>query len=189
LVGDYTPGAAGACGLFNLFGGTGRGVFRFSVGERDGSLSAPLASAGCDLGWREDPEAGVDVITAIDAGVTPASSIPLRARMIGSVDCATGRVTAEIKGAYRSASLCTLGVLENDYFFKGSLRAMFDPATRSFVGDFNLREPPAAIGPAPGGVATFSAVRVGPNSVLDVETTDCFGGLTFPDAMFNDAGM
>jgi hypothetical protein len=185
LLGDYTPAAAGACGLFNLFGGTGQGVFRFAVGERDGGASAPVASIRCDL-WLADPDAGVDAgVIIIDAGGV--SLVPSYGLLTGSVDCNTGELNAELRGTYRSTSLCTLGILEEDYYFKGDVSALFDPATRSFVGRYEVHEPRAALGPSPGGSATFSVPRVAAAPLLDDASADCFGGRSFPEHLF-DAG-
>lgn len=99
------------------------------------------------------------------------------------------RLSAELRGSYRSDNLCTLGLFMDDYFFKGRVEAQFDRATLSFDGGTVVREPSSVLGPAPGGQSTFFLKRVGEPGPLDAPDQDCFGGKRFPEELFPEGGL
>jgi hypothetical protein len=183
VEGEYTPGAAGACGLFTLFSGMGRGLAQFSISE-DGSMSAAVGSNACAVGIDFGPDAALSA-----DGALPAGAIQRTGLLVGSVDCTTGKLTAEARSIYRTPSLCTLGLINEDFFAKNTIEATFDPSTGRFEqGVMHVREPPSLLGPAPSGELRFTATRVGPSEPLDAPDADCFLGVPFPDHLFDAGG-
>lgn len=188
----YVPGPAGFCGLVTVFGGGGRGEMAFSLGATDNAeFLTVIGSSSClDLNVTGTSDAGAPYI-ADASGVT---TLPdggqvrsLTMELSGSVDCATGKFTGEVKGTYRSVSFCDLGMMENDYFLKGPVSATFDPETRTFKGGtMDLKEPPVvfALGGEAGGSGTWEA-KLEPSAVTPpAPPKGCLNGVVFRDDLF-----
>jgi hypothetical protein len=170
-----TSGPAGICGVVaQLQPGTGFGRWQLSLSRRDAASSA---ITGCLLGT---PNAG-------DAGLQP----PFRAALIGTLDCNTGALRAELQGTYKAVAVCDLGTVTKDYYFKGTLAATLAPdALNLSLGEVQFTEPPVAIGPAPGGEITWSAARERGVTPSEDDTRDCLNGVPFREDLFPaaDAG-
>jgi hypothetical protein len=186
----YAPGPAGLCGLVTLFGGGGSGAMAFTLGVSDNAeFASVIGSSSCldvrVVGQSDPnvplPEAGVEVLP--DGGVARILSMELS----GSVDCRTGKFSGEVKGTYRSVSFCDLGMMENDYFMKGPVAAVFDPVKRAFVdGSLDLKEPPVllALGGEAGGKGSWSAALDRDAGTPPAPAQGCLGGVQFRDDLF-----
>jgi hypothetical protein len=188
----YVPGPAGFCGLVTLFGGGGRGEMAFSLAAtgNDEFLTVIGSSSCLDINLVSSSDAGTaqladasGVTTLPDGGM----SRTLTMELSGTVDCATGKFSGEVRGTYRSVSFCDFGMTENDYFMKGSVSALFDPATRTFEsGTMDLKEPPVlfALGGEAGGTGTWEA-KLEPAAVVPAASPKgCLGGVVFRDDLF-----
>lgn len=188
----YVPGPAGLCGLVTVFGGGGSGDMAFSLSATDNAeFLTVIGSSSCfDVNVTGSSDAGVPnlpdasgVTTLPDGGTVRSLTMELS----GSVDCATGKFTGEVKGTYRSVSFCDLGMTENDYFLKGPVSATFDPVTRTFKGGtIDLKEPPVlfALGGEAGGSGTWEA-KLEPNAPPPpASPKGCLNGVVFRDDLF-----
>jgi hypothetical protein len=182
---SYTPGPAGLCGVATLFGGSGSGPLEFDV-VSSGSTEFFQIGGGCLRGSSDSVDAG---LVQLGAEVF-AKGVEFKAQVSGSVDCATGLLKGELRGAYRSTSVCGLGLVEDDFFFKGPIRATYDPATQSFKdGYLELLEPPVAVplSGQPGGKGEWQVARddAGPDAGTSDAATggarDCLDGVMFKD--------
>jgi hypothetical protein len=206
FIPKYLPTPAGFCGLATIYGGGGIGGWSFTLGETNpgsefadlvtaqsclqlstiGATRAAAEDAGFELPdgglWTNAP-ASPDGAVPSDAG---AASPPLSMALTGSVNCATGEFTGEVKGTYRSPSVCGLGTDSMQYFIKGPVKATFDPKTRSFVdGTVDLHEPPLplaslGIGDQPGGSGVWHAA-LKQDAPPPPDAGDCLGGVHFQD--------
>jgi hypothetical protein len=183
----YTPGPAGICGLATLFGGTGTGKFTFDL-LASGSEEFLSVGNGCVHATSESVDAGLVQLGA----ELFAKGVPMHAVLMGAVDCATGRLEGELRGTYRSTSVCGLGLVEDNFFFKGPFIGTFDPESGEFKeGTLTLREPPVAVALAgePGGSGTWRAMLQAPDAgVATGDAGDCLGGVVFKDFALPDAG-
>jgi hypothetical protein len=177
----YRSSPAGICGLTaQLEQTSAQGDWTFDLKEETvstGEFATYVVNGGC-LGSEG---------SVADSGAvrTP----PIHAMLIGMVDCATGVLTGQLKGTYRATSVCDLGLVENNYFFLGTMTGTFDPATKSFRdGTMVWTEPRVLLPPQPGGSGAWNA-----SLLLDAASpalpTDCLRGVTFRDDLFGDAGM
>jgi hypothetical protein len=184
----YTPGPAGICGLATLFGGTGTGKFTFDL-LTTGSDEFLSVGNGCVHATSESVDAGLVQLGA----ELFAKGVPMHAVLMGAVDCATGRLEGELRGTYRSTSVCGLGLVEDNFFFKGPFTGTFDPESGGFKdGTLTLREPPVAVALAgePGGSGTWRAtLQASDGGVASGDAGDCLGGVVFKDFELPDAGM
>jgi hypothetical protein len=179
----YTPGPAGFCGIATLFGGSGSGKFAFDL-ESSGSVEFLSVGNGCVHAQSDSVDAG---LVQIGAEIF-AKGVPMHAVLSGTVDCTTGRLQGELRGTYRSTSVCGLGLAEDDFFFKGPFVGTFDPESGRFTdGTLTLHEPPVAFALAgePGGSGTWQAALqaadAGAPSVTQSDAGDCLGGVVFED--------
>jgi hypothetical protein len=190
---EYTPGPAGFCGLATLFGGSGGGNWSFSI-EKSAGEEFYTVGDGCLIGKTDSVDAGV-----VQAGAEAfANGVVMRAQITGVVDCATGELKGELRGYYNSTSFCGLGLVKDNFFFKGPVSGVFDPKTKSFVdGVIVMREPEVLIPLAgqPGGRGTWTAQLGGEDAdagvTLDANASTaggCLNGVTFKDFPLPDAG-
>jgi hypothetical protein len=200
---SYTPGPAGICGLTTLFGGSGAGPLAFDV-VSNGSDEFYQIGGGCLRGRSDQVDAG---IVQIGADIF-AKGVEFKAIVSGVVDCATGNLEGELRGTYRSTSFCGVGLVQDDFFFKGPIKATYNPDTKSFeMGTLVLHEPPVAVplNGQPGGMGTWQVTLGGGDGGVeagnlygdaglsgDGGSFDCLDGVMFKD--FNlpgaaDAGM
>lgn len=173
--GKYTPGPAGVCGLFTLFSGEGESDWIFDL-QADGTTEFFTVGNGCV----------VSIITNKD-GKSNADD-PLRMQLTGKVDCATGKLTGELRGTYSTVSFCDLGMEVKPYFFKGSMTADFDAATKTFInGKYSVKEPPVLLplNGQPGGEGTFSA-KLSDEPIETNAAQDCLKGRVFPEEEFKN---
>jgi hypothetical protein len=155
---NYYPVAAGLCGVIALFGGGSSGDWFFNVsGARDAGTLVFEAEQTC-LGFN---------VLSLDAGLGAATpdagpSVPVFMTLSGAIDCTSGQLSGEVRGAYHSVSVCNGGTMENDYSVKGFVSAVFDPRSGTFVsGMVDLREPGALpLDPSFGGKGSWEAQRV-----------------------------
>jgi hypothetical protein len=189
-VPNYYPTPAGLCGLVSVFGGGGQGTWKFSLGGAAGGefITVVEAESCLELNTTSAADGGVASgdagVASGDAGVADGGAAvrPLKLSLTGKVNCATGEFVGEIRGTYRSVSVCSFGMTEDQYFVKGPISATFDPTTKSFVeGAVSLHEPPPLLpfGAPPGGSGTWSA-SLNPNGVTP-PPEDCLGGVPFQD--------
>lgn len=175
---SYTPGPAGICGFATLFGGSGYGKFEFDLVE-DGPAEFASVGNGCVRAKSEAVDAGI-----VQAGAEVfAKGVEMKAELTGVVDCATGMLQGELRGTYLSTSVCGLGVVEENFFFKGPFTGIFNPDTQTFEdGTLILREPPVAVPLAgePGGDGTWTA------SLADGDAGMPDGGSLFDGGMGGD---
>jgi hypothetical protein len=194
---SYTPGPAGLCGLATLFGGTGSGPLEFDV-VSSGSAEFSQIGGGCLRGASDAIDAG---LVQLGADVF-AKGVAFKAQVSGSVDCTSGVLKGELRGTYRSTSFCGLGLVEDNFFFKGPIRATYDPTTQSFKDGFlELLEPPVAVplSGQPGGKGDWQVVRDDGGVATDTATdggeaqgqaSDCLDGVMFKDfELPSDAGQ
>jgi hypothetical protein len=169
---DYRSGPAGVCGVFaQLDTNPAAGPWSFSLRgeERDGGYTF---SNACLRAGGGPPRA--------DGG---AGTPPILATLAGAVDCTTGRLQATIEGTYKATSVCDIGIVSKDYFFRGTLSGRFERESESFVdGQVRWEEPPVLLPPNPGGEGTWTARRT---SSTPEPTRDCLEGIEF---RFPDAG-
>ena len=184
----YTPGPAGICGLATLFGGSGTGKFTFDL-LSSGSEEFLSVGNGCVHATSESVDAGLVQLGA----ELFAKGVPMHAVLMGAVDCTTGRLEGELRGTYRSTSVCGLGLVEDNFFFKGPFVGSFDPESGGFKdGTLTLREPPVAVALAgePGGSGTWRATRQVSDAGVAAsgDAGDCLGGVAFKDFELAEAG-
>lgn len=175
----FVPSAAGFCGLFTVFGGEGSGTWEFTLSASGSTEFFQVEANTCIT--LMDSDAGAAMPTAD-------GKPPPRLSLTGKVDCKTGELKGEIKGFYRTVSFCNS--MEENYFYKGPVTAVFDPKTNSFKnGTLKLREPPVLIPLAgeAGGDGTWSATLV-PEAEPVANQQDCFNGIMFRDDLFPDGG-
>jgi hypothetical protein len=181
----YTPGPAGICGVATLFGGSGSGALNFTLEKSDLGEFYEVGD-GCVQGTSDAVDAG---LVQLGAEVF-AKGVVFRAVLSGVVDCATGRFEGEMRGTYRSTSVCGLGIAPDNFFFKGPISGTFDPAANGFTdGKLTLHEPPVSVPLAgePGGVGSWMATLAndsdgGSLGFLDGGTGgECLGGVMFKD--------
>jgi len=121
-----------------------------------------------------------------DAGAMGPQMDPVTLAFTGDVDCSTGELRGELRGAYYSVALCDLGTVESWYSIKGAITGTFNPETGSFeLGVIDLQEPPAlleAIGLSPrtGGEGTWSAT-LDPDAPRPELVDDCLDGAEWTD--------
>lgn len=176
---DYRPTAAGACGLFTIYGGKGEGEWQFSVSKVDAAHYSVSAN-------RCTPDPADAGAAASDAGSVIAGMLTIR----GILDCASGKLMSTVRGMYRAPSLCTLGTVPESFYYRGTMTADFNVAATAFQnGQLIVREKAdLGLSKPPGGEGIWSAVRVGAPLAEDDAQHDCFRDTGFPESDFRDAG-
>lgn len=177
----WLPGPAGFCGLFTIFGGRGTGRWAMWLDPQHQPDGSVAKLSGC-----------LELITADPANPPEAGLTAVSALIYGEQDCESGKVTLDLRGGYRTVSTCTVGVIPNDYFFRGPAIAELDPTTHTFInGTIHVREEKTLLDPQPGGDGTWHATMLEDAGVLAeagflvVRADSCLGGLVFPHEKFD----
>jgi hypothetical protein len=184
-IASYTRG--GNCDLLGLYSENGLGRWYFSLEPSDdpnlfraGSTNCRLDQADTD-GGNGDTESA-DETVAGGQGSQNVSVLGPRALITGTMNCQSGLLTASLRGAYSAVSACAADGLASDYFYLGTVQAIYVAATGRFEGGtITFKETPSALGDNATAVCSFSAFHVGPGGPLDPYDADCYGGLRFPD--------
>jgi hypothetical protein len=168
------------------------GTFAFTLADRSDPSDEFARIVGPESCLElELPSTGGDggMPVAIDGGPDGGASVQFDAigmAFTGDVNCSTGELTGELRGAYYTESVCNLGTVKDWYSVKGSLSATFNPATRGFeTGVIDIQEPPGlfdSLGLAPrnGGVGTWTA-DLDPDAPVPEPVADCLDGAPWTD--------
>lgn len=164
-AGTYRSEPGGLCGIVASPEEHGTGVWSFDL-ESVGNSEFFSVKAGC-VRFGD---------SAMNDGGTYSGQT---AQLIGTVDCITGELKAELRGTYLAVGVCDLGQVWTQYFYKGTLTGKFDPATNSFVGGtYSVKERMPLLGEPAGGSGTWTAT-LDPQAPPPNAGEDCFAGLPF----------